>query len=199
MGYCEMLTSTLTNPHSILFSPVLSSPLYTHTRTLCIYTLSLTQIGGGSSALEELVSQSEQVVANLSTSETKDENEFELEKRLRELNNWLSFHISPSPSVERFDDEAKEERSNTRNKSTSGHRAGRGPGGSGGESKAGPVREVGYESDLDSLGATHDVLKGKGLGPKGAEGNHPFTGKRCTITCFNPDGSPLQGDLLLRK
>jgi hypothetical protein len=119
-----------------------------------------------------------------------------LEKRLRELNNWLSFHISPSPSVEKFDDEAKDERnhSSSRGKSNTGHRGGRGPGGSGGESKAGPVKENGYESDLDSLGATHDVLKGKGSGPKGTEG-HPFTGKRCTITCFNPDGSPLQGTL----
>jgi hypothetical protein len=58
------------------------------------------------------------------------------------------------------------------------------------------VRENGYESDLDSLGATHDVLKGKGTGPKGTEA-HPFMGKRCTITCFNPDGSPLQGTVLL--
>ena len=97
--------------------------------------------------------------------------------------------------MEKFDEEAKDERNHSsrgRGRGNTAHRGGRGPGGTGGESKAGPVREVGYESDLDSLGATHDVLKGKGAGPKGTEG-HAFTGKRCTITCFNPDGSPLQG------
>lgn len=73
------------------------------------------QAGAANAALDELVSQSEQLVAELSTSESKDENQSELEKRLRELNDWLYYNISPSTKNNRIDTDAKDERDEGKN------------------------------------------------------------------------------------
>ena len=160
-------------------------------------------MGSGNAALDELVSQSEQLVADLSMSETRDENQDELEKRLRELNDWLTYHLSPSGNVNKNEDESKDDRQNTHTKIS----------GTGIRNRTGfqmdgkfASKEMGYDSDSDSAAMTHDVPKGKGGGGAGGggggggchsvrtpEGSHPYSGKRCTITCFNPDGSPLQG------
>lgn len=150
-------------------------------------------MGSGNAALDELVSQSEQLVADLSMSETRDENQDELEKRLRELNDWLTYHLSPSGNINKNEDESKDDRQNTHTKIS----------GTGIRNRTGfqmdgkfASKEMGYDSDSDSAAMTHDVPKGKGgrgHSVRTPEGSHPYSGKRCTITCFNPDGSPLQG------
>ena len=59
-----------------------------------------------------MVSQSEQLVAELSTSDSKDNNQYELEKRLRELNDWLHFNISPSSKSHDIKNDSNDERDN---------------------------------------------------------------------------------------
>ena len=68
------------------------------------------KIGSANAALEELVSQSEQLVAELSTSDSKDNNQYELEKRLRELNDWLHYNISPSSKSHEIKNDSNDDR-----------------------------------------------------------------------------------------
>ena len=155
------------------------------------------QIGDGNAALDELVCQSVQVMADLSVSDSKDENYFELEKRLRELNSWLTAHrSSPSVSASRLSindgDDGRDDRSQGKTSVAMSSRSGQGSGqGQGRDAKS--HRDGGYESDADSLTAPQDTARGKQGDAKNTDAGRRYDSRRCTITCFNPDGSPLQG------
>jgi hypothetical protein len=136
-------------------------------------------------------------MADLSVSDSKDENHFELEKRLRELNSWLSAHrSSPSVSASRLNindgDDGRDDRSQGKTSVAMSSRSGQGSGqGQGRDAKS--HRDGGYESDADSLTAPQDTARGKQGDAKDTDAGHRYDSRRCTITCFNPDGSPLQG------
>ena len=134
-------------------------------------------------------------MADLSVSDSKDENHFELEKRLRELNSWLSAHrSSPSASASRLNvnegEDGKDDRSQGKSSAAISSRLGLGQG-LGRDMKL--HKDGGYESDADSLTAPQDTSQGKQSEAKEADAGHRYDSRRCTITCFNPDGSPLQG------
>ena len=135
-------------------------------------------------------------MADLSVSDSKDENHFELEKRLRELNSWLSAHrSSPSVSASRLNindgDDGRDDRSQGKVSVAVSSRSGQGQG-QGRDVKS--HKDGDYESDADSLTAPQDTSsRGKQSEAKESDAGHRYDSRRCTITCFNPDGSPLQG------
>lgn len=138
-------------------------------------------------------------MADLSVSDSKDENHFELEKRLRELNSWLSAHrSSPSVSANRLNindgDDGRDDRSQGKTSVAMSSRSGQGSGQGQGQGRdAKSHRDGGYESDADSLTAPQDTARGKQGDAKDTDAGRRYDSRRCTITCFNPDGSPLQG------
>ena len=138
-------------------------------------------------------------MADLSVSDSKDENHFELEKRLRELNSWLSAHRStPSVSASRINindaDDNRDDRSQGKASVAISLRSGQGQGQGQGTGRDVKLQKDGeYESDADSLTAPQDVSRGKQSEVKEADAGRRYDSRRCTITCFNPDGSPLQG------
>lgn len=140
-------------------------------------------------------------MADLSVSDSKDENHFELEKRLRELNSWLSAHrSSPSVSASRLNindgDDGRDDRSQGKVSVAISSRSGQGQGQGQGQGRDMKSHKDGdYESDADSLTAPQDTLRGKQSEAKESDAGHRYDSRRCTITCFNPDGSPLQGSI----